>query len=284
MFFKKLKKTKKQTEDKNIDIAPQEEALSFIEELESSSAESFLPFQSFTASRAYPRTMAFQKEKRETSAVETKKQGKTSRKDIEHDMQENHKAIEEKKQQRYDQALQSYKKAIDIYPEYSIAYYNRALLYLALKDWDRAFADYNKAIKINDRDPEFYNNRANLYALMDKHSKSLADYNQAIQLFPNYSEAYHNRAQTYMKQGKIDEAILDFKRAISLNPDLVIDFYNLACAYSIKKDTTQALEYLDKAVRKGYKNIEKIQTDTDLDHIRNKPAFEDILELLVSST
>ena len=99
-------------------------------------------------------------------------------------------------------------------------------------------------------------------------------------MFPNYSEAYHNRAQIHARNGRLDEAIQDFNRAIEFNPDLVGDNYNLSCVYALKGDIDNALKFLEKAVRKGYKNCEQIRNDSDLKKVRENPAFEDIMDAL----
>ena len=46
-----------------------------------------------------------------------------------------------------------------------------------------------------------------------------------------------------------------------------------------KKENNQALEYLEKALEKGYENLEKIQSDPDLEEIRNDPTYKDIMEI-----
>ena len=45
-------------------------------------------------------------------------------------------------------ALENYNKAIQLKPDYSSAYNNRAILYKAMGQQDKALADYNKAIQL----------------------------------------------------------------------------------------------------------------------------------------
>jgi len=54
----------------------------------------------------------------------------------------------------YKGAMQDYNKAIDLDPEYKIAYFGRGTAKVKLKDYSGAIKDYNKAI---DLDPEFKN-------------------------------------------------------------------------------------------------------------------------------
>lgn len=48
-----------------------------------------------------------------------------------------------------DEALSSYAKAIEVNPQHSPAYNNRALVYMKQENLDLALADLNKAILIN---------------------------------------------------------------------------------------------------------------------------------------
>ena len=51
----------------------------------------------------------------------------------------------------YDKALIDYNKAIAIKPDYSNAYYRRAILYKKTGDYGKARADYDKATSLNPR-------------------------------------------------------------------------------------------------------------------------------------
>lgn len=50
-------------------------------------------------------------------------------------------------------------------------------------------------------------------------------------------------------------------------------FYNLSCTYSLLNQKQQALDYLEKSIKAGYYNYAHIQSDTDLDNLRNEARF-----------
>ena len=58
-------------------------------------------------------------------------------------------------------AIADWTKAIELYPQYAIAYYNRGLAKDELGDFRSAVSDYSKAIEINPNYAEAYNNRGN---------------------------------------------------------------------------------------------------------------------------
>ncbi|MDR2344243.1 MAG: tetratricopeptide repeat protein [Spirochaetaceae bacterium] len=59
---------------------------------------------------------------------------------------------------RFDEAILKFTEAIDIYPEYAIAYNNRGVAYAAIGDFVRAAEDFTKALRIN---PYYYDAQVN---------------------------------------------------------------------------------------------------------------------------
>ncbi len=55
-------------------------------------------------------------------------------------------------------------------------------------------------------------------------------------------------------------------------------FYNLACAQARQGKTDEALANLDKAVELGYRDVRHIETDEDLESLRDKERFTSILD------
>ncbi len=53
--------------------------------------------------------------------------------------------------------------------------------------------------------------------------------------------------------------------------------YNLACLQSLKGAKAKAVEWLDKAVRAGFRDRGWIRKDRDLDNIRGEEGYKKIL-------
>ncbi len=67
------------------------------------------------------------------------------------------------------------------------------------------------------------------------------------------------------------------ERAGNERPNLI---YNLACIYSLAGNKKKALDYLEKAVKKGFNDLDLIKKDKDLDFIRNEKEFKEIIQQL----
>jgi predicted esterase len=61
-------------------------------------------------------------------------------------------------------------------------------------------------------------------------------------------------------------------------------FYNLACVHALNRDRSRALEALKRAVEKGFKDAAALESDKDLDALRNDPAYKQIVEELKKSS
>lgn len=65
-----------------------------------------------------------------------------------------------------------------------------------------------------------------------------------------------------------------------LTPDNWQIWYNLACAYALAGNKRSALDALNKSVQKGFSNPASLESDHQLDSIRNETAFKKILQEL----
>lgn len=76
------------------------------------------------------------------------------------------------------------------------------------------------------------------------------------------------------KDFDLDGAIEEFKKGLEIEPDDVALHWNLACAYSLSEEIDETLYHLDKAVRYGYNDFDKINTHDDLAFARIQPTFQ----------
>jgi len=54
-------------------------------------------------------------------------------------------------------------------------------------------------------------------------------------------------------------------------------YYNIACCEALLGNSSVALEYLEKAVNSGFRNLAKIREDPDLQSLRNLEKFQELL-------
>jgi arylsulfatase A-like enzyme len=100
----------------------------------------------------------------------------------------------------------------------------------------------------------------------------------AQRLYPLEPEVYHELGHRFLKEKRFPDAILALETSVDLrptNPSEVV--YDLACAYARNGDKTQALARLKESIRLGMRDVQGINTDSDLESIRGEPAFKSLM-------
>ena len=82
---------------------------------------------------------------------------------------------------------------------------------------------------------------------------------------------------SYHQLKRYREAISALERARELGTAPVFTAYNLACAHALAGDKDPAFDYLAEAIDAGFQQINTIQTDTDLDALRDDARFGELV-------
>ncbi|MBD2644553.1 tetratricopeptide repeat protein, partial [Aphanizomenon sp. FACHB-1401] len=151
-------------------------------------------------------------------------------------------------QKKLDGAVTAYQKAIELDPNYAIAYNNLGNALSDQKKLDEAVAAYQKAIELDPNYAIAYNNLGNALSDQKKLDEAVAAYQKAIELDPNYAIAYNNLGNALSDQKKLDEAVAAYQKAIELDPKLAIAYYNLGNALSDQKKLDEAVAAYQKAI------------------------------------
>jgi len=157
------------------------------------------------------------------------------------------------KDNKVQQALDDYKKTLEITPNYTEAYVNRGNILRDNKRIEEALTDYNKAVEIKPNFAIAYFNRGTLFMNEKRNEEAMKDFDKAIELKPSYHQAYHNRGNVFTNEKKYEEAINNYSKAIELKADYSISYYGRGVAqyYTGKKDA--ACSDMKKAAELGYK-------------------------------
>ena len=85
-----------------------------------------------------------------------------------------------------------------------------------------AIAEYDKAIELDPGFATAYLNRGNIFALLGQYQRALQDYDKAIRLDPQSFAAYYNRSVTYTELQRDREALEDLNETIRLDPQFTL--------------------------------------------------------------
>jgi tetratricopeptide (TPR) repeat protein len=150
---------------------------------------------------------------------------------------------------QFDAAIDSYKQALKIKPDYADAYNNMGIALNNKGDLEAAINSYKQALKINPDYALAYNNMG--IALYDKRNSEAAinSYKQALKIKPDYAEAYNNMGNALKVKGDLDAAIDSYEQAIKIKPDYVEAYSNMGNALKVKGDLGAAIDSYKQALK-----------------------------------
>jgi tetratricopeptide (TPR) repeat protein len=134
-----------------------------------------------------------------------------------------------------DEAINEYKAALILKPEFYEAHYNLGNTYEKEGHLDEAINEYKIAITL---EPAFIQARNNLglaYADRGFINEAVDEFMKAIKLKPDDFVSHNNLGMAYALQNRYNEAIGEFVTSLKLNPDNAVARENLETCYEKMK-------------------------------------------------
>ncbi len=150
-----------------------------------------------------------------------------------------------------DQALEHYRQAFALRPNYAEAHYNLARCLVEKGQLDDAIEHYEKALKINPADPETHNNLGVTLFGIGRVDDAIVHYQKALAIWPGYAAAACNLANALIVRqlpGDLDDAIARYSMCLAQTPDQAEAQYNLASALLRKGSIDEAIIHYQKAL------------------------------------
>jgi tetratricopeptide (TPR) repeat protein len=159
---------------------------------------------------------------------------------------------------RADQAISDYSTALFIEPSLHKAYFNRAFAYKMKGQFQNAFDDYTRALEVKDDFAEAHYNRAIIRELMDDYHGALKEVEEAIEHDSEDSDLYNLKGNILVGMGNTEEAIENFEEAISLDNEHAIYYYNLGMAQIFNGNNFEGCVDIEKAINFGCEDSQHI--------------------------
>jgi tetratricopeptide (TPR) repeat protein len=147
-----------------------------------------------------------------------------------------------------DDALAACKKAeeLDTKSKNWEAQSNLGLIYRQLKKYDAAVLHYKKAIEMSPDDVFLYNNLGVVYRKMKKYGDAVQMFQKCVELDPKNAVYHLNLAIAFRAQEHYDLAIAEYLEATGLDPKLEGAWWDIALCYQAVGKDDKALEALEK--------------------------------------
>ncbi len=150
---------------------------------------------------------------------------------------------------RWNEAIESSKKAISIKPDYIYGYINLGKAYLGLEKYNEAIAVFLQAIRIKPDEAAAYFGLGAAYDFLGRYREAIEAYKQTIRIKPDVPQVYYYIGLAYFNLDRWNEALDSFKQAIRIKPDDA-DFHSaMGDAYVQLERVQEAIDSYKQAVR-----------------------------------
>ena len=159
---------------------------------------------------------------------------------------------------RLQEALEAFDNAIELKPDFALAYSLRGAIYYMLGNYEQAIKDLSQDIELKPDSPFAYIFRGAAQEMHGNYQEAIKDYTKAIELKPDYAEAYKLRGLAYGKLNNDQQVIKDLSKAIELKPDYAEAYTLRAAFYSALGNLQQGIKDLQVAARLGHKPAQEL--------------------------
>ena len=168
---------------------------------------------------------------------------------------------------------------------------------------------YKRVTEINPLNDRAWDALGNMYEATGLHSEAVAAFEKAISLASQREVYHYHLGLAHAAQKRYDKAIQSMQMVVALNPDYVLahcalaglyrrtnkeaearehmviarpymeseNYYNQACFEAICGNTDRAFAFLKNALDKQQVDPELVQSDPDLDFIREDPRYRQLV-------
>ena len=153
----------------------------------------------------------------------------------------------QKRDMMYNAAIEHFKTALNIYPDFYNASYSLGKAYYFGKKNDEAIKAFEQTLKIDSSD---YMTYMYLGIINDENGdvqKSIDYYTKTIKKAPEFLDAYTNLSALYLKDNQAQKAVETNLDYLKIKPDTYDPILNIGKIYFSTGNLPLALEYFDKA-------------------------------------
>jgi adenylate cyclase len=187
--------------------------------------------------------------------------------------------------EQYEAAQEEFTEAIRLNPRLWEAHYYSGLACSSRGDFEGAVEHYKNAMEVNPADYQAPLFMAQSFASLGrKHDEmkvrlgALGTLERHLEMNPHDTRALYVCAQNLCCVGEQEKGHELAERALNQDEDEPVVLYNVACFYAHAGNKERSLELLELAVDKGWGDKAWLETDSDLDSIRELPRFKKLLE------
>jgi tetratricopeptide (TPR) repeat protein len=148
--------------------------------------------------------------------------------------------------------------AIAVTKDNAIAHINLGVAFDEDGKKPQALDEYRKAIDIDPNRFQEHNNLANLLAAMGQREEALREYQEALRLDPDAALARVNFATELAEMGRFDDAMAEYAKATQLAPEDPRPFYLMGKACLRHGQSAEAVKHFREALQRDPRDFETL--------------------------
>jgi Tfp pilus assembly protein PilF len=122
-------------------------------------------------------------------------------------------------QGKLEEAIECYRHALALQPEYAISHYNLGNALKEQENLEGAGISYRRALALHPRFAEAHSNLGNVLQCLGQSEAAIACYRQALALKPSYDDAHSNLGNAFRQLGQFDDALASYTRALDVKAE-----------------------------------------------------------------
>jgi tetratricopeptide (TPR) repeat protein len=147
------------------------------------------------------------------------------------------------------EAMENYRKSLEINPNYEDALNNMGYALAGLKKPVEAIPYYLAALRIRPKHTEVHNNLGNAFADLGQIDKAMEQYRMVLSEQPDHVDAHNNLGIALAMKGQLDVAIGHFHEAIKNRPGDAGAHSNLGNAFAAQQKFKEAMQEYEACLR-----------------------------------
>jgi tetratricopeptide (TPR) repeat protein len=188
------------------------------------------------------------------------------------------------KKVQWAEAIQNYEKAIRLNPAYATSYYNIGVDHYQLKQYSQAEKYFLQYIGLSPEDPDGWSAVAFVSRLQEKREQEVFYLQKAHTLAPQDEEILQDLIYALYSLSRTEEAERIYLSFVD-NGDTAVNastaHYQLAVLLAAESNYLQAaMDQLEKAVDKGFNELEKLKSEEDLAPLQTLTRYKELLKKL----
>ena len=148
--------------------------------------------------------------------------------------------VEIQEDERWEDAIPKYNRAIELDPDFADAFQNRGVSYFNLGLYQRARQDFDEATRLDPKAGSWIK----VFVYQDLYD--------AVETQPHDAKSYYDRGRSHLLLGELQQAIDYLDEATRLDPEYSRAPFIRALAYTLLADDTAAQRDIDWALELGF--------------------------------